>query len=132
MSSWLHVPMPDSLSLVRLYARQPSAMPPANFFRLFNACSIVRGVWQSPQWPSPSTRYAPRFHEGVLSATGSKRSFGLYSTPHIAMRPRWLYGQRKVFAGVVFFSGGMLKMYALIASTSSFVRWVYAAYGNAG
>ena len=65
MSSWLHVPMPDSLSLVRLYARQPSAMPPENFLRLFSACSAVRGVWQSPQWPSASARYAPRFQDGV-------------------------------------------------------------------
>src|SRR6478735_3559727 len=48
-SSALQAPMPDSLSLVRLYARQPSAMPPENLFLLSRACRKVRFVWHSPQ-----------------------------------------------------------------------------------
>src|ERR1700722_8546418 len=45
----LQPPIPESASLVRLYARQPSDRPPANLWRLSSDLSGVRGVWQSPQ-----------------------------------------------------------------------------------
>jgi len=36
--------------------RRPSELPPANLWRLSSDWNGVRGVWQSPQWPSASTR----------------------------------------------------------------------------
>jgi hypothetical protein len=37
-------------------AFQPSAVPPAYALFPFSAQRALRGVWQEPQWPRPSTR----------------------------------------------------------------------------
>ena len=37
-------------------ACQPSTSPPAKAWSLISAPSLLRGVWQAPQCPSPSTR----------------------------------------------------------------------------
>jgi hypothetical protein len=37
---------------------------PSDALRAFSCMVRARGVWQAPQWPRPSTRYAPRLSTG--------------------------------------------------------------------
>src|SRR3954449_8552806 len=45
-------------------ANQPCTSPPPRGLPL-SAPKMFFGVWQPPQCPAPSTRYAPRFHSSL-------------------------------------------------------------------
>src|SRR5229473_1332209 len=62
-SSTDHAPRPVAMSDVRSGANQPSMTAPVKSLLFSMPPRRLRGEWQPLQWPRPSTRYAPRFHE---------------------------------------------------------------------
>src|SRR5215469_451498 len=110
--------MPD-LSGVMSYAFQPCVIAPPSAFDPLVACRKLRSVWHSPQCPSASTRYLPRFHSGDLLESDFMRSFESNSQLQYAISQRWSYGKFIALAGVALCTGFKLKRYALMASASS-------------
>src|SRR5258707_14328023 len=89
-SSSFQPPTPVLLSELMLNARQPAVTAPANFLRLSSAKARLRGVWQSPQWASASTRYAPLFHSALFELSGANRGPGLNTSDPNTMAHRSL------------------------------------------
>src|SRR5215470_15017204 len=77
MSSKGQSPNPASLLFVSDGAYQfcMGMSPPAKAFSSELPPRALIAVWQVPQWPSPSTRYAPRFHSALRFRIGTKLAF---------------------------------------------------------
>ena len=55
---------------------------------------MFRVPWQALQWPSPSTRYAPRFHSALSPGFGLNSPALKYRVRQPSSSWRWLYGKR--------------------------------------
>src|ERR1700728_781160 len=119
-------PTPSRMLLPRPGADQcRPASPPSKGSLCFVPPNQLSGVWHAPQWASPCTRYAPRFHAAdcVGSPLYSPSSKNSRFQPNSSPRQRKTHGRRFVLSFCT--TGATVSRYALIASTSARVTLVH-------
>src|SRR5471030_205002 len=95
-SSMLQSPSPASLFDVSEGAYQfcTGIKPPSKRLEGELPPNALIAVWHIVQWPSPSTRYAPRFHSTDCVVSGWYSPGFMYSMRHPYSSERWLNGNR--------------------------------------
>src|SRR5262245_29184466 len=64
--------------------------PPVKASSVRSAPNELRGVWHAEQWPSASTRYAPRFHAADCFGSTLYGPASKYILFHSDISQRWL------------------------------------------
>src|ERR1700678_3005176 len=118
-SSMLQAPRPVRSLAVRSGATQLSRVPPWKAGSDLSAPSALFGVWQPPQWPKPSTRYAPRFHSGDWLGSALNAFEFKYKRFQPFTKKRFPSGNIRLLPGGVYLTAGVVFKKAQIASASS-------------
>src|SRR6185295_1789605 len=71
--------------------------------------SALIAVWHMPQWPRPSTRYAPRFHSADLVGSGLYTPSLKKSVRQPRISERLLKGKRRSWGLLICFTGGTVR-----------------------